>query len=267
LRTLGVVLAPIVALLAEHARIGRAQAQRLQPQAMETVDQRGGAGEHHPLQAVLGQQTGHDDDDHARAAGADRRQVADFDDLVAHHRALRQAGDDLLHRSIQVLFEKQRLLDGQARAADGAQLLLGIVQAEQVGHEAADPRPVRLVETLADELLESLPLCALGLRQPQAGTTFGIAAERQRKTAVPIGMTHGTPPLVCLEGEYRQRVLMNPEAWLKLHWPLSRRLRRSSRAATRASSSAMRGSSCAARAGASVWRVASSACRSAASPS
>src|SRR5690606_13394688 len=108
----------------------------------------------------------------------------------------------------------QRLSGGQARAAHGAQLLPGIVQAEQVGHEAADSRAVRLVETLADEALEGLALDVAGPCQAEAGARLGIAAERQRKTGVPIGMTHGTPPLVCSEGEYRQRVLMNPEAAL-----------------------------------------------------
>ena len=79
LRALLVVGAPVAARVVQALGIGAAQHHGLEPEAVEAVDQGGGAGERHPAQASCRQEPGHGDDQQPCATGRQRREIADLD--------------------------------------------------------------------------------------------------------------------------------------------------------------------------------------------
>ncbi|MNN67162.1 hypothetical protein D3C81_1827820 [compost metagenome] len=84
----------------------------------------------------------------------------------------------MLHRHIQIALEKQRPLLPAAHAESGLQLLLGIVEAQQAGHEVAHPCPVMFGEALADEVFQVLATVAVRLLQRHVQRQSGIFADR-----------------------------------------------------------------------------------------
>jgi len=147
----------------------QAQRQRIERQALEAVEQRRRAGEHHPAKALGDQEVGQRDDQQARRGIAEGGQVADLDDLLTRHRTPAALAHRLLDGFVQIAFEKQRPAPRAAQADCALHLAVLAMQAEQAGHEVLHACAVVLGETLTDETFQrGAPLAGIGLRQLQA---------------------------------------------------------------------------------------------------
>jgi hypothetical protein len=75
-------------------------------------------------------------DQFARVAGGLRAEIADFDQLVAHHRAADDTGDGGFGGHIEILFDEQRAFVAAAQSDRRLQPARRVAERQQVRQEA-----------------------------------------------------------------------------------------------------------------------------------
>ena len=173
----GVVAAPLQAGFPQAQRVGRAQINRAQGQALEAVEQHRRAGEHHPGVTAGGQVVRQRDDQQTTGAGRQCGKVADFDDLLTAHRQIGVLMNGVAHRLIQIVLKKQRATGTAAHADTGLQFAL-LAEAKQFRHELADVGAVGIGKTVVNKTLQPRPQRAVWvLGRVQQGGVIAKAGE------------------------------------------------------------------------------------------
>ena len=112
------------------------------------------------------QMAGHVQDDVETAAGAIRRQIADFDDALPVDLDTGPLADNALDRRIEITFEKQRFTVGAAPSCRSDDPLVFFDQ-HQIGRKGFDIGPIAFMEDVSDKVF-------------RFGTTGRIQVEMRR---------------------------------------------------------------------------------------